>query len=334
MPATTDDTPAAPLKPQGPSLEEAAERMEGLLDLREGNQGLTNGAAEDAPANTEGVAAEAEPQETGEEAPGEAQATETEEKPEGDSQQEPQMVTVTIDGKAETVPLEEALKGYQRHSDYSRKTAALANDRRKLDEQQTAVSSERQTYATMLVALKNQLEATQEQEPNWEEVYRSDPVGYARRRDEWRDKQDKIAAANFELQRVGQLQQQEHQQNVVKMVSEGRARMLDMMPEWRDQKVWESDRQKVVTYAQSVGYSPEEIAQAYDPRAVVAMHKARLWDELQAKKPVPVTRKGPTVVAAGAAQAVGDRPKLNAAQQRLAKSGSLDDAAKVFEQLI
>ena len=46
--------------------------------------------------------------------------------------------------------------------------------------------------------------------------------------------------------------------------------MLDLLPAWKDQKVWEADRQRIVEYAKSVaGYSNEEIAQAYDPRAIV-----------------------------------------------------------------
>ena len=49
-----------------------------------------------------------------------------------DSESEAQFVTVTINGKAEQVPLDEAVKGYQRQRDYSQKTAALAEERRSL----------------------------------------------------------------------------------------------------------------------------------------------------------------------------------------------------------
>jgi hypothetical protein len=41
-------------------------------------------------------------------------------------------VTVVIDGKPEQVSLEEAINGYQRHSDYTRKTQALAQERQEL----------------------------------------------------------------------------------------------------------------------------------------------------------------------------------------------------------
>lgn len=329
MPTTTAD------QPQGPSLEEAAQRMESLLDLDDGNQDTTSQADKEAPAETdEGVAADAETEETPAQAEtAEAEAAETDDDTEATGAEQPQMVTVKIDGRTETVPLDEALQGYQRHRDYSRKTADLANERRQVDEQAKAVKEERQTYATMLVALRNQLQTGQEAEPDWNQVYEADPIGYARKRDEWRDKQDKLAAANYELQRLQSVQQQEQAENLKQVVAQGRQKMVELHPAWKDQKVWDADRQAIVAYAQTRGYSPEEIAQAYDPRAIVSLHKARLYDELMAKRPQPVVSRGPKVASAGAAPQ-GTASRLNAAQQRLARSGSVSDAAKVFEQLL
>ena len=62
----------------------------------------------------------------------EGQPTETE--PENEAQ-EPQMYIVKVDGQEIQVPLEELLNGYQRQADYSRKTQALADERRHLQEQ-------------------------------------------------------------------------------------------------------------------------------------------------------------------------------------------------------
>lgn len=48
---------------------------------------------------------------------------------------EPQMYTVKVDGQELQVPLAELLNGYQRQADYSRKTQALADERRQLQAQ-------------------------------------------------------------------------------------------------------------------------------------------------------------------------------------------------------
>ena len=327
---TSPDTP-----PQGPSLEDAAARMLGFLDPPADTE-TPDSPAEEAPADSdEGVAADAEAQETPDESPeAEAEAPEAEDSEEAHDQKEPQYVTVTENGKSERIPLEEVTKGYLRQQDYTRKTESLSQERKALEQHNEAVRTERQTYATMLVALRDQLQAMQPQEPDWDAVWKADPVGYARQRDEFREKQDKLAAANYELQRLQTLQQQEQAKNLAELVTKNRARMLDMQPAWKDQKRWEADRQRIIDYAQKpeVGYSAEEISQAYDPRAIILLDKARRFDELMAQKPKPVTTNGPRVASAGAAPRGNNA--LNAAQQRLAKSGSVHDAAKVFEQLL
>jgi hypothetical protein len=333
MPTPNSDTPA-----QGPRLEDAARVFEGLLDREDGTQEPAEPDAKEVPADdTEGesVAAEAAPEETpaDEAETGEDEAAEPDDAEEAPA--EDSLVTVRVDGKTEQIPLKEALKGYQRHRDYTLKSMELANERQQFAAQVQATREERETYATMLGALREQLEGAKETEPDWNDVWAKDPIGYARKRDEWRDKQDKLAAANFELQRLQVIRQQEQAQSQKKAVETGRQRMMDLIPAWKDQTTWDSDRQKIVEYAQKVaGYSPEEISQAYDPRAVVLLHKARLYDELLANRPKPVASRGPRVASAGPAAPSGTSARLNAAQQRLAKSGRIADAAKVFEQLI
>ena len=95
------------------------------------------------------------------------------------------MVTVTIDGKTETIPLDEALQGYQRHWTTAARLRSSPTNAA-MDEQAKAVAEERQTYATMLGGTPRSAAAAARSEPNWDEVYQADPVGYARKRDEWR----------------------------------------------------------------------------------------------------------------------------------------------------
>jgi len=334
MPTTTADTPS----PQGTSLEDAALAIEGLLDQETDTETPETPAADAAPTDGESVAADAKSQETAPtEEEGEGDEAEASDDADKATEIDPKnaMVTVTIDGKSEAKPLEEVIHGYQRQADYSRKMADLTTERKNFETEVKAVTEERTTYKAMLEALRNQLTELQPEEPDWAEVYRTDPVGYARRRDEWRDKQEKIAAAKFELERVQSEERKQAVEANQKLALEKRAEMLEMMPVWKDPKVWEADRQAIVKHALAHGYTAEEVAAAYDPRAIVMFNKARLWDELQAGgKPKPVATKGPKVASAGAARDSTTATRLNAAQQRLAKSGRIEDAAKVFEQLI
>lgn len=334
MPTTNADTPS----PIGSSLEEAAKLIEGILDPPDADtETPTTDAADATPTDGESVAAEAKSKETPpteeEGEPDEADASDDAENTET-AEERPATITVKIDGKEEAITLEEAAKGYQRQADYSRKMADFTTERKTFETEVQAVRGERETYRTMLVALRDTLQQAQPEEPDWAEVFKTDPVGYARRRDEWRDKQDKIAAASFELERLRGEERKEQQENLRKMVGESRVKMLELNPAWRDQKVWEADRQSIVKYAQDNGYSAEEISAAYDPRAIVMFNKARLYDELMANKPKPTEVRRPKAASAGAARDTSVSNRLNSAQQRLAKSGRIEDAAKVFEQII
>lgn len=248
---------------------------------------------------------------------------------------EVQLVTVTINGKTEQIPLEEAVKGYQRQADYSRKTAALAEDRRSFENERQAVTQERAQYAQLLGALQQQLQTLQPQEPDWQKLYEADPVEWVRQREVWRDMQDKRAAAQFEMQRLQALQQQENQSKLANAVQENRQRMLDAVPQWKDSAKWEADRSKILNYGRKLGFSDEELNQTYDHRAVVALWKAMQYDALTANKPQPVASKGPRVAPAGSsATAPKSQNEVTRAKQRLAKTGKVADAALLFEGLL
>ena len=108
----------------------AAQAFESILagEIPDTETAPSEQATGTAPAEeAEAVVGGTEGDETAETAPeGEAAA---DEEPAETTEPETQLVTVTINGKTEQVPLEEAIRGYQRQADYSRKTAALADER-------------------------------------------------------------------------------------------------------------------------------------------------------------------------------------------------------------
>jgi hypothetical protein len=60
------------------------------------------------------------------------------------------LVTVKIDGKTERVPLREALSGYSRTADYTRKTQELATQRQQVEQMVTSYMQEREQLAQFL----------------------------------------------------------------------------------------------------------------------------------------------------------------------------------------
>ena len=316
----------------------AAQAIEGILagEFPDTETSTTaQAASKPAEEPAEPLAATEEGETTAEEAESSEEAAPEGEEAEEPTEPEQKLVTVVIDGKAEQLPVEEVAKGYQRQQDYSRKTMALSEERKALEAHATAVMQERAQYQQLLTALSQQWQQAQEQEPNWQNLYDSDPLEYVRQKDIWRDRQDKLAASQVEMQRLQALQTAEQQKQLQQIVEQGRQKLPELVPDWKDAKRWETDRSKLLEYGKKVGYSQEELAQAYDPRAIAVMYKAMRYDEMVAKVPRPVVTKGPKTAPAGSANsAPRTSSDISKAKQRLAQTGRVSDAASIVERML
>ena len=100
-----------------------------------------------------------------------------------------------------------------------------------------------------------------------------------------------------------------------------------------DKKVADAEKKLILEYGLGINFSQEELDQAFDARAVATMRKAALYDQLTAKRKglKPVQRNSMK----GGSQA-GDPKEIRSgkASARLKKSGSVDDAASVFYNMI
>lgn len=338
------------LTPSGTGIVDAANQIEAILA---GNEKPVNqtpapekaAIVEDSDSDSEPLEAtetedETPPEDSQEETEGaedEEAAADAEESDE-ETSDEIQLVTVKINGKEEQIPLEEAIKGYQRHADYSRKMNEVSESRKTLEAELAEVQTERAQYAQLLEALSSQLTQGTEREPDWEALYNENPLEYVRQKDLWRDRKERLEAVSAEQQRLNQIQAAEQQAAIQALVQENRAKLLQAIPEWKDSKRWEQDRTAIRAYGNKLGFTDEEIAQAYDHRAIVALYKAMKYDSIMAKRPQPSQKSNaPKVASAGTpanAPPTKTKSAVTNAKQRLAKSGRLSDAASLFEKLI
>lgn len=263
-----------------------------------------------------------------EEAAEEVEATEDNQ----EAESEETLVTVKINGKEQQIPLKEAIAGYQRNADYSQKTQALAQERKAFEAERNNVVAERAQYSQLLTALSSQLEQLMPQEPNWEELHRNDPINYPLIRDQWRDYRERLVATQAEQARLQQIEAIERQERLREVVSQGQKYLKEKVPEWRDEAKWEQAKKSLRDYGLKVGYSEEELRQAYDPRSLIVLDKARKYDELMANKPKPVkAANAPKPMKSGGTSSVPARSTDFArASQRLKSSGHVNDAAALF----
>ena len=333
---TTSDTPA-----QGIGLSEAASQFEAILSGSAGKQTPDAETADESPADDQAEALDASNSEdetlADEASADDEEATATDEEDDEAPEPQDQLVTVVIDGKEQQIPLKEAIAGYQRQADYSRKTMAVSELRKQVEAEANQIQQERAQYAQLLGALQQQLQETVQREPDWERLYAEDPLEYVRQKDLYRENQERFQAATAEQQRVMSMMQQSQVQQLKEVVKQGREQLSEKIPAWKDTARWEQDRVKLRSYAQKeLGYGEEEVSQVYDPRAVVALYKAMRFDEIMAKRPAPNAQTGPKPMRAGSPQTAPARrtSEITRQKQRLAATGSIKDAATLFESLI
>lgn len=243
-------------------------------------------------------------------------------------------VTIEIDGKAQKVPVAELKNGYLRQADYTRKTQQLAEQRKALEPEMHAVREERAHYAAILPALAQQLqELQQSQAPDWDRLWAEDPIEWVRQKSIAEERGKRIEAAKGEMARLQQVQQTEQVRALQEHVAAQREKLQELVPESRDKAKWDALRPKLREYAKQLGFSEEEVKQAYDARAVATMVKAMRYDELMSSKPKPNPAKAPTPAPAQAATPQRRHTDLSKAHMRLAKTGRVSDAAEVFKRI-
>jgi chromosome segregation ATPase len=249
---------------------------------------------------------------------------------------QPQTFTVKVDGQEVEVTQDELINGYSRQQDYTRKTQELSQQRKTIEQQQAELAQRDAIYSQLLPKMEAQLKGELANEPDWNTLYEDDPVGYVREKQLWDEKKEKLTAVSAEQQRLQQEAMVKQQQQLQQFVEYGNQKLLEIIPEWQNPEVAAKEKAAISEYAVNfLEYTPEEIQQVYDYRALLGLRNAWLNS-----KTVEATKKKPTQKAPARVARPGttNRPKSAApvkkAKQRLAKSGKVQDAAKVFEQLI
>ena len=237
-----------------------------------------------------------------------------------------------MDGEEVEVPLDELLKGYSRTSDYTRKTQQIAEQRKAAEAEAEAARVEREQYKQGLEALKSQIMSVAE--PDWERLMAEDPIEFVKQKELFRDRKDKLAALQAEQYRVSQRDAAEQQKRLSQIVSEEQAKLVTLIPEWSDGTKAKAEKEKIVEYGLSIGFTEQELNSLYDSRAVLALRQAMLYRDMVANAKV----KKENVKVSPTAKPGTLRPNSQArtaaeAKERLRASGKEKDFADAFKTM-
>lgn len=317
------------------TVNQAAQSFASMLDSQEGVDTGAEAQPEEEQSESESDEVEsAEPQDEALESSEEVEANEEESEEEAPRDEK---FIVKVDGKEIEVPKEELIRGYQREADYTRKTQKLAEERKFVESEFQQVRAERETYAQVLGQLQQKLQEFEPQEPDWNRLEVEDPTEYARQWTSHQRRQQQKFAVQAEQMRLNQLREVEMQKQINTVLAQETAILKEKIPEWTSPEKAKAEGKALLEYGQQLGFSEQELNTITDSRALLALHKAWKYDQMMSKRPEfqAKIKKAPKMVTPGSAGSVSSKSSdINNAKKRLAQTGSVRDAASLFEKFI
>jgi hypothetical protein len=310
--------------PQGSvsmSVNEAAGAFLGLMEpQQEAEQ-----AAPEAPEEQEQVEA-SEPEEL--------------ETQEVEAEPEPQRFRVKAAGEEKEVTFDELVDGYQKGLDYTKKSQSVAEQRKAVEAERIAIEQAKQArdaYSQRL-SLIEQFLSKQNEGEDLNALKEVDPIGYAVKVAERTEREKQLAMVQAEQQRMAQQRFAEQQAVLQQHIQQEARRLAEVIPEYGDEKKGNEVRQTIRSFAKEVGFTDQELSQAYDSRQVQVLWMAAQYAKLQKQKP-ELTKKmqdAPKMLRPGVAanQKNAADENVKKAQSQLRKSGKVSDAAALFERIL
>ena len=244
---------------------------------------------------------------------------------------------VKANGEEKDVTLNELVEGYQKGSDYTKKSQALAEDRKKVEAEAHAVNEAmqmREQYAQTLGQVQQLLQESKNDGVDLAELKENDPIQYAIKVAEQTETNKKLQLLSQEQQRLAASQQQQVAQHQAKVVAHESEMLSEKVKEFSDPKKSEQIKNDIRNFGKSIGFTDDELAQVYDHRHVIVMQKAMAYDKLQKSNP-QVNKKlkqAPKMTKKG--NKIANVDVYTKQKTRLKSSGTIEDATSVFKNFI
>ncbi len=230
---------------------------------------------------------------------------------------------VKVDGQEGEATIDELIKSYQLEKTAQKRLQEASEQRKAVEVEKASTEQARQQYEQALNMVNQQLQQSTQPKDQayWDGLYESDPLEYVRQRDQERDAQAKQQTVQAELIRMRQIKLAEEQN-----------KLLTLIPEWKDSEVEAREKAAIASYAQTKGWTTEELNNVDDSRYIDLIRKAYLYDNLQSQRPIAAkkVKTAPKMVKSGQPKTKGDSAteRKRKAFDKLRKSGSKNDAVQ------
>jgi|TARA_R100000541_G_scaffold11985_2_gene20268 hypothetical protein len=241
-----------------------------------------------------------------------------------EGEETPELITegmIEIDG--ETLSVEEIKLGYLRQGDYTKKTQAVAEQRKAAEDQTKSYES---TLSALLTASGADL--SRFDNVNWEQAAVENPDQYKQAKAMYEQTQQTF---NFIKSQADEHQQrvQDQQQAMVKeRATESLTVLKSTIPNWNNDVYY-----SIGEYAKdTLGVSSEEFNGITDHRSITAMYKAMQFDRAKTETQKKVKASPKKTLSGKKAEPadLGKKETYRKARDRLKKSGRMEDAVQAL----
>lgn len=280
---------------------------------------------------TEGEAAEADQDTEASEDADESDEDTDEDDAEDEGHEQPQKLTVKVDGQDVEVTLDDLKRSYSGQAYIQQRMQEVANDKKQVEAVYQALAEERAKVAQFVQQVQQGGIPQPPKMPN-QELAQKNPVQYNAELGRYMQEREKYDQFMAQTQALT-AQQSEAQQRAMQAHLAHQAELLKQaIPEFADPDKGDNLRQKLVQVGADYGFSQEELSAVTDFRTVQVLNDARKWRELQAGKQAATKKaeKARPVVKPGAKKTNNPTRERDKLKQKLRQSGRIDDAVELL----
>lgn len=250
-------------------------------------------------------------------------------------------VSVKVDGEEKPVTLSELRANFQIQEAAEKR---LEEAKQVKESAKAEVAAQTEAAKQNLVTAAAIIEEAEKvlngdiEDTNFKELERVDPAEAALKKVQFQERRQNLDAlkqkAVTQYQQAVTQNQEEAQKALAQTLQEEGVKLIEKIPGWSNEKTAQAEKASVSKYLVDLGFSENEISNAYDHRMIVLAYKAMQHDEglkklEPAKKKLKVVKK---TIPPGKQKTTSqiNSERINQKRAQLRKSGKFDDALSLL----
>lgn len=251
-----------------------------------------------------------------------------------DDTNEAQLFPVTVDGKEEMWTLEQLKQSASGQGKINKGFQEVAQARREVDEMKSRLEQQEAEILQAYQALQSGQYVAPPTPPS-KDLLQKDPIGYLEAEVTYKEE---LAAYQQNMMRLQQVDQQKTQREQAAMIAkrdEAAKRLGERIPEYANPDTREAFAKSIIKTAEEYGFNQDEMIGLMDDRYVLALNDAKKYREMMKRRENAKSKQQTAPVRqpikAGAKKVKEDATSARKkAEQRLRKTGSIDDAVNLI----